>query len=263
MQFIHLTDTHLVRHGHALYGLDPRARLKHAINSIIAEHDDAAMCIVTGDLTHAGHPEAYEQLAVELARLPMPVYPILGNHDNRQYFLNHFPEVETDQYGFVQYEKEVGQYRGLFLDTNEPDVSYGVFGEQRAQWLQKKLAQDDRPVLIFMHHPAFALGIPSMDKIALCDTSFFEQAIHGHTHRIRHIFFGHIHRPVFGHWQGMPFSTIRGTNHQLPLDMRGEKIIPGSHEPPQYGVVLVNEQSLVVHVHDFLDKSERFILGEH
>ncbi len=262
LKFIHITDVHLVEQGHALYGLDPYKRLVRCLDSVIEEHSDAALCVITGDLAHVGHPDAYRQLAHALERLPMPVLPILGNHDNRENFREFFPRVPVDANGFVQYEAAIGQYRALFLDTNEPGVSYGVLCERRAQWLADRLAEDERPVLLFMHHPAFALGIRSMDRIALLDTGPFQAALSGQAHRIKHLFFGHIHRPIFGSWRGIPFSTIRGTNHQVALRLDNTAKIPGSHEPPQYSVVLLQDESVTVHVHDFLDRSERFWLGE-
>jgi 3',5'-cyclic AMP phosphodiesterase CpdA len=260
LKFIHITDTHLVERGRALYGLDPCERLARCVDSVIQDHSDAALCVITGDLAHVGHPDAYGQLAEQLSRLPMPVLPILGNHDSRANFRELFPQVPTDANGFVQYEAPIGKYRGIFLDTNEPGVSYGVLCGKRAQWLAERLAEDDRPVLLFMHHPAFVLGIPAMDRIALLETRPFWTALGAHSHRIKHLFFGHMHRPIFGSWRGIPFSTMRGTNHQVALRLDATDKVPGSHEPPQYCVVLLGEDSVTVHVHDFLDGSERFWL---
>lgn len=261
LKFLHITDTHLVQIGHTLYGLDPAKRLEQCIDSVIHEHSDAALCVVTGDLAHVGHREAYSQLAEQLGRLPMPVLPILGNHDSRENFREFFPHVQTDTNGFVQYATTIGEYLGLFLDTNEPGVHHGVLCERRAKWLDARLREDKRPVLLFMHHPAFPVGIPSMDQIGLLDTTHFRKVIESHQGRIKHLFFGHLHRPIFGSWRGIPFSTMRGTNHQVSLDLIRRDDVPGSHEPPQYAVVLLQEESVTVHLHDFLDRSARFMLG--
>ena len=77
--------------------------------------------------------------------------------------------------------------------------------------------------------------------------------------RIRHLFFGHVHRPIFGSYGKIPFSTLRGTNHQVwfELDASATDHL-ASHEPPAYGVVLIDDANLVVHSHDFLDTSLRF-----
>jgi hypothetical protein len=59
---------------------------------------------------------------------------------------------------------------------------------------------------------------------------------------------------------GIPLSTLRGTNHQVALRLDEHPRVPGSHEPPQYGVVLAGEDSTIVHLHDFADSSFRFDL---
>lgn len=261
LKFIHITDTHLVEEGHALYGQDSGMRFARCIDSVIAEHADAACCVITGDLAHIGHADAYRQLAQQCARLPMPVHLILGNHDSRPNFRAQFSLVPNDDNGFIQYEVAIGPYRGLFLDTNEAGTHSGVFCERRALWLTQRLATDDVPVLLFMHHPAFPLGMPAMDRIALVDNQHLLAALRGHEHRIQHLFFGHLHRPISGSWRGITFSTLRGTNHQAALNMTDTEDVLGTFEPPQYAVVLLDHDTVIVHLHDFLDRSDRFWLG--
>jgi hypothetical protein len=36
----------------------------------------------------------------------------------------------------------------------------------------------------------------------------------------------------------------------------------GSHEPPAYGVCLIENESIVVHMRHFLDESPRFVLTD-
>jgi hypothetical protein len=68
-------------------------------------------------------------------------------------------------------------------------------------------------------------------------------------------FFGHVHRPVSGSWHGIPFTTLRGTNHQVQLDLKAEDYLPISHEPPAYCVIFLEPQQTTVHFHDYLDDS--------
>jgi Icc protein len=97
-----------------------------------------------------------------------------------------------------------------------------------------------------------------MDRIALAERSAFAELIRPYRTRIRHLFFGHVHRPISGSWMGIPFSTLRGTNHQVWFDLSPSAAHLTSHEPPAYGVVLIDAETVVVHNHDYLDSSPRF-----
>lgn len=263
MKFIHLTDTHLIADAGLLYGTNPKQRLQLAVRHLLAHQPDAQAVVITGDLTHYGHAQAYEHLRECLAPLTMPVFPILGNHDDRGIFQSYFPDVDADENGFVQYARDFGDYCALFLDTNEPGVHWGVYCKQRAAWLQARLAQTNKPVLLFMHHPFFPIGIRGMDALSLRDNSAFINAIAGFEQKIRHVFFGHIHRPICGTFRGIGYSTLKGTNHQVALDLHGdENMILGSHEQPQYGVVLLSEDQVLIHAEDFLDSDRRYSLHE-
>jgi len=117
----------------------------------------------------------------------------------------------------------------------------------------------DQPVIIFIHHPPFKVRLKRMDDISLLEPRLFVDAIAGRKN-IRHMFFGHLHRPLAGSWRGIPVSTLRATSHQVALDFVIEGRIPGSHEPPAYGVVLLEEDQMIVHMHDFLDRTNTFLL---
>ncbi len=188
MKFIHLTDTHLIADAGDLYGTNPKQRLQQAVAHILAHQPDAQAVTITGDLTHYGHTGAYEHLRECLAPLTMPVFPILGNHDHRQIFQKYFPHVGRDPEGFVQYAVDFGDHLAVFLDTNEPGVHWGVFCERRAAWLREQLEGTAKPVLLFMHHPFFPIGIRSMDFLSLRDTGPFMAAIAGFEARIQQVF---------------------------------------------------------------------------
>ncbi len=72
---------------------------------------------------------------------------------------------------------------------------------------------------------------------------------------LRHLFFGHVHRPVSGSWRGVPFSALRSTVHQVALDWETEYPVPYTLETPGYNVIFLEPDKTVVHHHDFLDDS--------
>ena len=264
MKIIQVSDTHFAPPGERIHGLDPRARLDTCIAEINALHADAAFCILTGDLCDAGKRAAYENLRDCLSHLVLPYHLLIGNHDTRETFAEVFPETPRDADGFVQSVLDTEAGRMLLLDTVEPGIHAGAYCATRARWLADALdAAGDRPVYIFMHHPPFEIGIPCLDRIRLRNATYFADAVAGRG-TIRHIFFGHVHRPVSGSWRGIPFSALRSTNHQVPLEFLTDipaddtRIpVPKSDEPPTYAVILIDPDKTVVHLHDFLPATYR------
>jgi Icc protein len=262
VKLLHLTDTHLVKPGETLYGLDPLRRLHACLADMNAQHADADLAVITGDLTHWGEPEAYAALRDCLRSLKIPVRLLLGNHDVREVFVRYFPQEPRDAQGFVQSVLDMAGYRLLFLDTNEPGTHAGWYCDQRRTWLVERLVESgETPVFVFMHHPPFPVYLRALDAIGLTQAEEFAAAVAPYRSRIRHLFFGHVHRPISGSWGGVPFTTLRATNHQCWLDFSATNTIPGSHEPPAYAIAFIDADNVVIHFHDYLDASPKYPLG--
>lgn len=267
IKIVHLSDAHIVAAPHRLYGLDPRERLARTIADIQARHDDADLYVATGDLAHWGEGDAYATFAAEWARAGLPVVCLIGNHDDRETFKRSFPGAMGDENGFVQGHRRIGDLTCLFLDTVTPGSHIGSFCETRQAWLAGALEATVGDVAVFMHHPPLSVGVAPMDAIALADADALAAVLEPHRARIRHLFFGHLHRPISGSWRGWSFSGTRGLNHQLALDghlridgRAASDDIVGSREPPGYAVILIDDQSLVVHFVDVTDEDARFSL---
>lgn len=250
MKVIQLSDLHLTAAGGELFGSSPRARLEMALERIVAEHGDADFCLLTGDLADAGGDAAYAALAAALRRLPIPAHLLPGNHDSRAALRRHFPQLPADQGGFLQTALATPAGRFLLLDTVETGAPWGSYCAARLAWLAEQLAASgDEPLWLAMHHPPLALGIPAMDQFALRDAAALWSLIAPHRARIRHIFLGHLHRPIGGSWHGIPFSCTSSPNHQVALDLvtlRGDEV-PGCREPAGFSVILIDGDSVVVH----------------
>ena len=252
MKIVHLTDTHVVAGNGSLVGLSPGERLRAAVDSINAEHGDATFVVVTGDLSDSGDAASYEAFGAEIRRLRMPFHLLVGNHDDTNELVRVFPGLPRDNEGFAQSGIATPFGRCLFLDTHVPGSGVGDYCPARQGWLRAELERDAEPVFLFMHHPPFPVGMPGMDDIRLADGDAFHALLAPHVSRIRHLFFGHLHRPVWGTWRGIPFSCMRGTNHQIALDLSGATDgVLGTREPPAYGIVLLSGEQVTVHMHDY------------
>lgn len=255
MKFIHITDLHLVAPFEALWGLKPFDRLDACLTDVATWHGDAEFCVISGDLTERGEPDAYKALRERLESFPLKTFLMVGNHDDRTAFVKAFPDHPRDANGFVQFEHRVDSAVFLFLDTLKVGAKVGEFCALRREWLSRRLADaQDAPVYIFMHHPPFDIEIPYMDRIKLDDPDAFAATL-GETADIRHIFFGHVHRPVYANWKGIPATALPALCHQIPL--RRESVNSRySDEPPMYAVVDVFDDRLVINADCFLNRAD-------
>ncbi|MGU3494367.1 phosphodiesterase [Xanthobacteraceae bacterium A53D] len=262
MKIVHVSDTHIVPAPSLLYGLDPRANLRAAFADINAHHADADVCVITGDLTHWGEAEAYDALGEILPELKLPTVLMIGNHDDRARFQARFPDAPRDADGFVQGTMTTPQGTLVFLDTNDGTTHAGLYCEKRLAWLKRTLEAIEGDIFLFAHHPPFPVGIQAMDAIALQQPERLAEVLRPHAGRIRHIFFGHLHRPISGNWLGIPFSVLRSQNHQVAMELNptGREVI-GAWEAPAYAVALVSPDAVVVHNCEYLEPAGRFALN--
>lgn len=259
MKIIQLSDLHITAPGQPLFGADPSDHLERCIASINRDHGDADLCVVTGDLTHDGDAAAYAALTKSLSSLRVPVRLLVGNHDDRAAFLNAFPDTPVDKNGFIQSFHDCSAGRLVFLDTLQPGTAEGRLCEARLDWLREALAgAGGRDAYVFSHHPAFDIALPSMDWIRLAEFTALREIV-TRSGNVRHLFSGHVHRPSAGTWHGIPFSTTRGTNHQHALEFDRAGPATTVMEPPGCTVIFIRESGVVVHFHDLLDTSRRYL----
>ena len=258
-KIITLTDIHILPENGRLIGIDPTERLRLAIEHINRTQSDAAMCVITGDLTHHGDLESYSILKRELSKLEIPVRILIGNHDIRDNFISAFPEIKTDSSGFVQFQEDIGGYRLIGLDcANQPRIEgtrngAGNLGNGRLEFLELALTSaGGQPSIIFMHHPPFDSGFPGMDVIKLMEPEAFFSRIEGRN--VRHIICGHVHRSISVSWRGVPATVYKSLVDQMPFDLVSSETSLAIPEPPAYGVVLLAPELVICHSVEFLSE---------
>ncbi len=259
MKIIHLTDTHIlgVDRGN-LYGLDVSLRLKKALKSINNYHHDAEFIVITGDLVDTSSRESYGMLASILSDQTIPVYMIMGNHDNRKNFLTHFPQFDAGE--FVQYSLEREGKIFIFLDTLVDGERYGELCPKRLEWLREKLdTYKDKSIYIFMHHHPVPCGLHEMDNMADFKTfKIFWELLEKYP-GVKHIFFGHIHRVMNANKKSITMHSTRGTAFQVSYlpDIKLEYLT--NKEKPMYAVVEIDEcDSIRIHQHEYLNEKEYY-----
>lgn len=261
MKFIHLSDTHLLPPGQKVFDLDPTDHLDSCLRSIRENHSDAELMVLGGDLTYDGQEEAYQTLSQRLEGFPIPALFIPGNHDDREAMAANLPGLVPDGSGFLHQVCQTQAGAFILLDTQSgPHKSknqHGLLCPARRDWLAARLEDNrDRPVYLFMHHPPFASGLAFMDRTRLREPEILAELLDHHPD-VRHLFIGHLHRRLSGSWRGIPFSVPGSTSFQLALDLGPDPDLTISLEQPSYAVVNLSEETTIVHLEYFLDRSAK------
>ncbi|MDK3019214.1 phosphodiesterase [Pseudodonghicola flavimaris] len=250
LRFAVLSDLHFVPEGQSIYGFDPRACLARAL-AFLRELPQLDFLLIAGDLADRGEPAAYDSLRQALAGLPLPVILMVGNHDDRRAFRAAFPAAPRDANGFVQGLHVFDQASLITLDTLEdvPGVHHGRLCAARLAFLETALrdAPVDRPVLLFQHHPPMALSIPPMDAIRLRDSAAELAVFDRAGRRPDYLFMGHVHRPISGLWQGIPYHIQRALMHQVHHEFDRPGRIMGATEAPDLAYVTVDGGDVLIH----------------
>ena len=236
---------------------NPQDRLAAGIAHVMTHQSDADRVIITGDLTHKGDTASYEKLRDLLTPLSMPVHLLIGNHDNRENFLQIFPDTPVDPNGFVQSVIDTPDTRLILLDTlygppyDYPESHAGKLCRKRLNWLENALTESTKPCVILMHHPPMETGFAAMDPIMLRDSEAFYDVIE-RAGSVRHLICGHIHRTISGTHRGLSYSMFKSFVGQMPMNFTTTDTKTEVNEPPAYGILLTDSQGIAVHYEDFL-----------
>lgn len=252
MKLIHLTDLHIAPDGlsDALAGTTDRT--VQAVDLINQKHADADLCVVTGDIVYDPDEAAYAMAEEILSKITIPTVSLIGNHDDRAMARAYLSSVKDDGLGFLQQSVPLPEGRAILLDTKAEGTHGGAFCIARQNWLMAQLEAHPGPVWLFMHHAPFAIGMPAMDVIGMKaeDADALTRILRQHGH-VKHLFFGHYHRPMSGIWNAIPFSSHRSMMLQCALDLNEANEVPAIFEEPQFAVISVYDDRTIVHYDDF------------
>lgn len=261
MKLIWMSDLHILPEGETLLGHDCAKRLRAAVNYINQHHQDADFCVLSGDLTDLGDAESYRLLCDILSKCPVPVLAIPGNHDNRQVMREQMPFPQDIDEKFVQYSIVKDAQRLIFLDSLQENEAEGVLCEARLQWLDAELARHtELPTVVFCHHPPGKLFLPMQDQD---QAEYGDPLLHRliETPNVRHLMFGHVHRPVSGCFKGLSYTALPSVSLQAPLPYPAwdwDTVKP-AEEAPAIGIIHITADNVVVHFYAFCKAMEHTV----
>lgn len=235
-----LTDLHLRPKNKLAYGrVDTAKMFGDAISTVQALKARPDVVLLTGDITDCGLIEEYELFEELLQRLDIPAFVIPGNHDRRENMktvLTGHDYLQTTDGPYLHYVIDDYPVSLVGLDTVVPGEGYGLMDKSRLEWLDQALAdRQDKPAVVFMHHPPFLTGIHHMDKINCRGGKEMEQIIRKYPN-VERVIAGHHHRPITTSFGGTIGSIAPSIAHQVLLDFDKAEFDNAmiSMEPPAF-----------------------------
>jgi 3',5'-cyclic AMP phosphodiesterase CpdA len=238
MLLCQISDLHIKAGGKKSYGVvDTAGMLRACVAQVLAAKQRPDVVVVTGDLVDFGREDEYAMLRELLAPLPMPMYLIPGNHDDRDVLRKCFPDHAylRDTGRFCQYVVDDHPVRIVAIDTVVPGKSGGTLCEERLAWLDATLAaRPAAPTVVLMHHPPFTTRIGHMDRIGLAAGTEALRTIIQRNPQVERVLCGHLHRPIQVRFGGTIASTCPSPAHQVALDLDDDAPSRFMMEPPGY-----------------------------
>lgn len=225
LHFVHISDTHILPEGRKPDYSDIPADLELYTRQVLAlpySPTQAAEALVrqinqlpvpvdfvvhTGDIMN-DPPAAsdYEYIRSLFADCKYPVYYAPGNHDRVSAMQRVLCGRED---GNFDHELELHGVQFVFLDSNgsNPPHSGWLEDSQLARLETICAADDDRPLVVILHHHPLAIGVPWLDELRLLNGEALHQVLLKARDRLRGVFGGHIHHGVNIVQDGILYSS--------------------------------------------------------
>lgn len=212
-------------------------RLNYVLDSLRSMRRGPDLLLLTGDLVESGEQWAYEKLKDALTSMHVPAYFALGNHDNRDAFIEVFGDASFND-GFLQYTIEEHPLRIIVLDSLKPGRHGGSFCKARAAWLRARLSeQPDRPTLIALHHPPIETQIGWMTAKPGADWARRLRDVVDDFPNVVQLISGHIHRTIFKKFGTANVSVASSVAPQVKLEFA-----PIDPDVPDGRILLLEDQ---------------------
>ena len=250
MLIAQLTDLHIKKDGKVAYQkVDTLQCLRDAVAHINALDPQPDWVFVTGDLGDFGTPDEYAVLVPELKKLNVPVKVIPGNHDHRVALREAFAGfAEFDHPDYCHFNQPAGGYQLIGLDSSVLGKPHGYLTESSLAWLAEELSNaEDVPTLLFLHHPPMEVGLGHMDVQKLMNDDELWELVRLHS-QVKGIVAGHLHRPIYGTWNGLPVWVGPSHSHAVTLDLRPNAPSRFSLEAPAIQLFKLTPNSIVSHI---------------
>lgn len=202
MRIIHMSDLHLTKDGHPIWGTDTMEHFNKSIE-IIRGMKDVDVIIVTGDISNDGSIWTYQYADIMFASIGIPTFCCPGNHDSLKVMLDDYvPSLyKVLPPACVICGWKIVMLNSVISDDNDLNLnkSRGFLSNDSMSYIKQEL-DEGIPTIIALHHPAQEPG-GWLNRKLLDNRNEFNNmisiydnarlVIYGHTHYFTDVQQGH------------------------------------------------------------------------
>lgn len=226
----HVSDLHLDGSPESL------GRARHVLAYLDRLPADLEAVVVTGDLTAAGRPEEYAQIAELIAGSRHPVFTCPGNHDARGAYRAGLPDqVTAGSSGDDAPLNRVHRTGGMVFamcDSTIPGAHAGQLDDATLAWLESELYDTPirTPAVVALHHPPEPLHTPVLDGMRLRNGDRLA-AVLDQFPNVAAVLCGHAHTAAATTFAGLPLRVAPGVFSTLTLPWEDGVLLDPAHPP--------------------------------
>jgi len=209
----------------------------------------------SSDLNSAQYQKALQMFKT----LPQPVHHLMGNHEQR--YLGEEDLRAWTGRDQLFYQFDLPGYCGLVLYSRHQSDLPPQIDSAQLTWLEQELAQAQKPVLVFVHHPLddqSMQGNPWFETIpeeALVENRTEVREILEASGKVRAVFQAHVHWRHLTIYKGIPYITLQSLVEDV-----------GTAEAPQparsWAIAEFTEKNLILEEFGYKEEKRIVPLGD-
>ena len=248
LRFLHISDTHIsadpeyhppwipaaVRHPQV-----GAAALLRRVSQLPFEID---FILHTGDVCADPIAADYHCARDLLRQFDAPMFLLPGNHDSAELMLEILHDGERLQV-LGDARICIKGYTLVTLNSNgEGDVHAPEIGEERIQTLSANLAAAAGPIIVALHHPLLAVGVPVLDEgMRVQNGERIHNLLASRAEQIAGVFHGHIHQLTNTTRDGVTYICCPSTWSNLAAHPGLLENTPDLDTPAGFSLVMIDD----------------------
>ncbi len=239
LEFIHITDTHILDNPEATFhGIKTAATLEAVLIDAVNQYPNLDFILHTGDVSQTGNVESYQIFKSIIQKFAVPLYCIPGNHDAPESLKKIYAHCPDESIKIVK----LNDISLVLISSYIENEHYGLISNKNLLELKQHLSKYNNQFnVIAVHHSPIHLNVDWLDKLALTNKYELLKIIQTHSDSTV-LFFGHIHREIDQAHGNIRVISTPSTCHQFDENEMQMNCI--HYPPPAYRYVKLSAEAI-------------------